>query len=618
MAYENVNLWFSKVENGEIVTIDEINENNKSKYYCPMCGSEVIPKAIKEDAIMSSHFAHIDKSKCSGEGMVHYWFKNKLLIKGDKFIVKTNTNHEYICDEVLIEQSYNVGDKVYKPDVTIITKCGNKIFFEMNYSNKKKIEDYLDIWLELRSIVVEVDVKALMTWNKGILPEFKALFYDGKCFNVKKNNLYHNTIGKYKEKIYRENDCNNDLKERIKKLNWFWIDVNKYIKREVDIDYMVDIIDIIEDQDREVIEEILNKPKCIDLLEKYITKKVDNIYKVISLNVENKLGEDYIRYIDKFIGTRGYSSNKRMLGEIKIKDISDSCFCSYDVVRHSKEYIIEKCNSYIEKIILYNIIKDNINVYNNNASLIYQNIIENEIFNIYINNLTLKQQLKYSLVCEVKKMSLNSRKLEYFDLNLFKIVFNLKYNHDYNNIADDFCININLDTDINHVINLMIDKFNNYFNNLSYLNNVPELEKLSNELQDRFKDYKVNVYGKIIFEDIYEIYVSINNSYLRKSYYISNRGILSETGMLTTSRGKETLLETNNINEIRKYLLRDINANIIKETSSRCIECGSDFTLELGEIRFFNLKGFDYPSRCKECRRVRKELKLNRGGISIG
>jgi len=56
----NINLWFAKNTNNDIVTINEIEvKNNKEKYYCPLCGSEVIPKATNSKLI-TAHFAHID------------------------------------------------------------------------------------------------------------------------------------------------------------------------------------------------------------------------------------------------------------------------------------------------------------------------------------------------------------------------------------------------------------------------------------------------------------------------------------------------------------------------------------------------------------------------------
>ena len=188
MYNSNINLWFAKNTNNDIVTINEIEvKDNKEKYYCPLCGSEVIPKATKSKLI-TAHFAHVDASKCSSESMIHWWFKHKFLESGDKFKIVSDKEREYVCKEILVEQSYTVEDKIYRPDVTIKTECGNTIYFEMKFSNEKKLKDYIDIWLELKNIVVEVDIKKLMSKDK--LPVFNALFYDGKCFNVKKGDRY--------------------------------------------------------------------------------------------------------------------------------------------------------------------------------------------------------------------------------------------------------------------------------------------------------------------------------------------------------------------------------------------------------------------------------------------
>lgn len=38
----------------------------------------------------------------------------------------------------------------------------------------------------------------------------------------------------------------------------------------------------------------------------------------------------------------------------------------------------------------------------------------------------------------------------------------------------------------------------------------------------------------------------------------------------------------------------------------KCTQCGKDFTITDGEIEFFNSKGFDLPTHCKECRSKKK------------
>ncbi len=234
-----------------------------------MCGSNLVPKAL-DSVQITPHFAHIDASKCNSETMIHWWFKNKFLIKGDRFAVVSDKTIEYVCDEVLVEQSYKVGDKTYKPDVTVITKAGETIYFEMDYSNKKKIRDYLDTWIELGNMVVEVDIKKLIM--RDSIPAFKALFYNGKCFNVKKNDTYYNTIGKYKEQNIK-GIINQDLKERIQKLDWFWDDILRYKKGEVDIEHMANLMDRIEGTEKYVVNSILEKPRCVQLHRDYLAYK---------------------------------------------------------------------------------------------------------------------------------------------------------------------------------------------------------------------------------------------------------------------------------------------------------------------------------------------------------
>ncbi|TCI99963.1 competence protein CoiA family protein, partial [Cytobacillus praedii] len=217
MSYENVKLWFAKNEEGNIITIDDIDElNKKNTHYCPVCGSDLTPKATKSKRI-TPHFAHVDASKCNSESQIHFWFKHKFLEKGDKFNAVSDKERNYVCKEVLVEQSYETEIGTYRPDATILTECGKIIYFEMAFSNKKKVRDYLDIWLDLKNIVVEVDIKQLKFKDK--IPTFKALFYDGKCFNTKKNDTYYNTIGRYKEEKSRSK-IDNELKERIRKLDW--------------------------------------------------------------------------------------------------------------------------------------------------------------------------------------------------------------------------------------------------------------------------------------------------------------------------------------------------------------------------------------------------------------
>ena len=108
MSFDNITLWFAYNEDKSIVTIDEVNDkNNHNKYLCPMCGSDLIPKAVKSKVI-TSHFAHVDASKCNNETMIHWWFKHKFLESGDSFIISSDKERSYMCKDVLVEQLYTL------------------------------------------------------------------------------------------------------------------------------------------------------------------------------------------------------------------------------------------------------------------------------------------------------------------------------------------------------------------------------------------------------------------------------------------------------------------------------------------------------------------------------
>lgn len=267
----DVNLWFAKNDNGEVVLIESIKvDSTYNKYYCPLCGSEVIPKATDEKSKISAHFAHIDKNKCKGEDMVHWWTKNKMFKKGEKFyILYKNKKIEYKCKEILIEKGYETNFGVYKPDITIITDCNNRFFFEICYKNKKKASIYIDIWNELNISVVEIVVNGI-DYHKN--NTYEPLFINGEInidkFKGEKN--YINTIGTFKKEAIKRNINVEDLK----KLNWFWIDIIKTKNENITVEEIINVYDSIEDRAlKELIFQILNKAKCNNILDDMLKYK---------------------------------------------------------------------------------------------------------------------------------------------------------------------------------------------------------------------------------------------------------------------------------------------------------------------------------------------------------
>ena len=394
--YNNINLWFAKNANNDIVTINEIEvKDNKEKYYCPLCGSKVIPKATKSKLI-TAHFAHVDASKCSSESMIHWWFKHKFLESGDKFRVVSDKEREYICKEILIEQSYTVGDRLYRPDVTIKTECGNVIYFEMKFSNEKKLKDYIDIWLELKNIVVEIDIKSLL--NKDKLPVFNALFYDDKCFNVKKNklndnDLYHNTIGKYKEYIYKNSLLDNKKQDLIK-LDWLWNDIKKYKQNNIDIEDLFNLIQLIEDKNsRNIVIDILKNANCITVVNDYvefmknkiknslnfIKYEIDNAKIKYSISIPHKI---YDRVYSGFNITF-YTENRLPVYSIRVMNEND---INSDIIKkyNSELLIFNDAMNYMRQF-NHTIYTNNINKYNYPSLTYYYSDSYNE-HRLYFNN----------------------------------------------------------------------------------------------------------------------------------------------------------------------------------------------------------------------------------------
>ena len=394
--YNNINLWFAKNANNDIVTINEIEvKDNKEKYYCPLCGSEVIPKATKSKLI-TAHFAHVDASKCSSESMIHWWFKHKFLESGDKFKVVSDKEKEYICKEILVEQSYTVGDKIYRPDVTVKTECGNTIYFEMKFSNEKKLKDYIDIWLELKNIVVEIDIKKLMSKDK--LPVFNALFYDGKCFNVKKtksndNDLYYNTIGKYKEYIYKNSLLDNKKQDLIK-LDWLWNDIKKYKQNNIDIEDLFNLIQLIEDKNsRNIVIDILKNANCITVVNDYvefmknkiknslnfIKYEIDNAKIKYSISIPHKI---YDRVYSGFNITF-YTENRLPVYSIRVMNEND---INSDIIKkyNSELLIFNDAMNYMRQF-NHTIYTNNINKYNYPSLTYYYSDSYNE-HRLYFNN----------------------------------------------------------------------------------------------------------------------------------------------------------------------------------------------------------------------------------------
>ena len=300
----DVSLWFAKDMNGRIITIDKANKNNK--YICPICGSEVIPKALDSDKV-TEHFAHIDRSECGGETIVHWWTKNNLLKAGDVFSVFTTEEKQYLCKDIKVEQVYDTPFGKYIPDATIECYNGEIIFLEVNVTNKKNVAEYYDRWKHLGKQVIEFNINNVYDMDNleiRISNRFKAIYYEGYKPYVRDKKYVD-----FKEDILEKVVIKKEYKEeQLNDIEWFIDDLYEYKvnKEEYKLDAIINEISYIKDTytyEHTILVEDIMKKKCNSVVKDIVTRKDNLFYKTIKEYMDS-LGFEYEIKAEKFEDTR--------------------------------------------------------------------------------------------------------------------------------------------------------------------------------------------------------------------------------------------------------------------------------------------------------------------------
>lgn len=609
---DNVKLWFAKNNDDQVITINEVSEENKNNTYsCPMCGSKLIPKAIKSKQV-TSHFAHVDVSKC-GESMIHWWFKHKFLEKGDRFIVKSDIEEHYICKDVLVEKEYTVEDKTYKPDVTVITECGNIIYFEMAFSNKKKVKDYLDIWLELKNIVVEVDIKDLM--SKGEISTFKALFYEGECHNVKKNDTYYNTIGKYKEEKLK-GEVGKELKERIQKLDWFWDDVLRYRNGEVDIEYMSNLINSFNGEVKIIIDNILSKQNCSKLV-----SDLNNYY----LEIKNK------EKLEKFNKTKEILENNlnEFIFEINKKQ-SPSIVVSYFF--DDNMYLNLSIKSNLMSGAHIEILSKQSSLYFIFGDLEYTINKIRECVNIHINSELTKEKIertKNNLNLK-EAISMLNKKYSEIDSN-YEIVFEYPYLIlNYNGhkcIKNNFIKEIDKYSESDDLFRIFDNKIRSYRSKLKIINNKQEILEMLTDIEEDFKflrdkmysirSYKyIKIYYYFASED--KLYIKVKNETRWKDETIIIKNGIMIVSDNMSSHKYDIAIDIEDTENLKKLIKEKIQFSS-DEFNITCNKCKRIIGVTQNELLLYikdkkSLIEHDMASyfkdKCEDCKLLDKNMSL--------
>lgn len=318
----NINLWFAKDENNKIIMIDKANKNNK--YLCPICGGEVIPKALTSD-IVTPHFAHIDRESCNGESIIHWWTKNNLLKEGDVFSIFTNEEKQYLCKKVVIEKEYDTPYGKYKPDATIECYNGEIIFLEVGFTNMKKKINYIDKWTYLNKPVIEFGIRNIYdeeNFEIKINNRFQAIYYDG--VKVYKNDKDYEGFRKKIESL-------NKYEQQIQDIEWFIDDIYEYkiVKSEEKLDGIINEIKYIEENytyEHAIVVENILKTKCNSVMKNAIIRK-DKYFEKLVNDTLSKLECEYKYEIEKF-------SDSRLIWDKLYGSINCDIFVNFE---HNKE-----------------------------------------------------------------------------------------------------------------------------------------------------------------------------------------------------------------------------------------------------------------------------------------
>lgn len=261
--------------NDEFANLIHVKKSDKNNdYYCPCCGGIVKPRALDSNK-EQSHYYHVT-GKCTKESQLHFFCKNWLFEKGNKFYIN---NDLFEVDFIEVEKNWNTPFGDYRPDITVYTTLGKIIYFEIFFTNRKTGDDYFCKWDYLKNSVVEVNIKEYMfKTDKDVIPTFTYLYHEGTCYSkpYTKKDLYANTIARIKHNLTRQNVLN--YKARIEKLDWFWQKIQQDKSRE-DI---LNVVSCMEYDDMVTCYEIIKKKNCVsylkndilDIINESVIKKV--------------------------------------------------------------------------------------------------------------------------------------------------------------------------------------------------------------------------------------------------------------------------------------------------------------------------------------------------------
>ena len=264
-------------------------------YYCPCCGKKVNTIAIDEDKeyLMPPHYRHYPHQSCSGESLAHWVYKMWLFDKDSQFYVYNGSGKTlYTVKTIDIEKTFVTDYGDYRPDITITTTCDKVFFFELNFTNPKRGDDYFCKWSQLNNDVIEVDVKKLLKESlNDKIPTFRLVYSDGMCFDDKYNRRdafagASNILTLRKLEIKRQDILN--CKTIWEKLDWFFDSLKLYKAMKSTMDDVLKSFSEVPYKEMELCFDIVKKITCIN--------NNDAFRNIINANFDKNIDELLLKY----------------------------------------------------------------------------------------------------------------------------------------------------------------------------------------------------------------------------------------------------------------------------------------------------------------------------------
>ena len=277
--------------------------------YCPICSGRVKlwNGQNKEKRYQKQRcFHHID-GMCSQESRIHFAYKTWLLDPDSMFKVDDQL---HTAKHVYLEKTHQTSFGDYTPDITIETTDGKTFYIEVADTNHKT-DDYICKWDELGNDVIEIDVNdQLSCVVSSDTPIFKLIYSacDGQCY-IKKyvSKEYDNFISERKQALKRQDLIN--LKIRWEKQDWFWKDMQDFIKDRSpssEDKLFISFGSLMYDDQVWIYEKIRNK-SCVSTIKEKMTHKLFDAFETEVKNILNMHPDCNFEYAINHVSPLVYS-----------------------------------------------------------------------------------------------------------------------------------------------------------------------------------------------------------------------------------------------------------------------------------------------------------------------